>query len=91
MERAQPNKILPTGLLELYVVANHADNVRLLPHRFLEIAERGHELLSLLCLRSPAPASCAKSCSPVENLPQFHTIVPTFLAHSRLFPVHFVQ
>jgi hypothetical protein len=42
-------------------------------------------------LRSPAPASCAKSCSPVENLPQFHTIVPTFLAHSRLFPVHFVQ
>jgi hypothetical protein len=42
MKRAQANKILRAGFLELYVVTNHADNVRLLPHRFLKVAERGH-------------------------------------------------
>ena len=52
MERAQPNKILPTGLLELYVVANHADNVRLLPHRFLKVAEGRHERVTSFCLKN---------------------------------------
>src|SRR5579871_4562210 len=52
MKRAQANKILPTGFLELDVVANHADNVRLLPHRFFETAESGHERFTSFCLKS---------------------------------------
>jgi hypothetical protein len=37
-----PDHIVPT-----------ADNVRLLPHRFFEVAEGGHELLLLLWLKIP--------------------------------------
>ena len=50
MKRAQPNKILRAGFLELYVVANYADNVRLLPHRFFKVAERGHGMRDIILL-----------------------------------------
>ena len=50
MERAQPNKILPAGFLKPNIIANHADNIRLLPHRFLKVAESGHELLQIILL-----------------------------------------
>jgi hypothetical protein len=43
MKGAESNKILRASFLELNVIANHADNVRLLPHRFLKVAESGHE------------------------------------------------
>jgi hypothetical protein len=42
MKRTQPNKILRSSFFELYVIANNADNVRLLTHRFFKVAERGH-------------------------------------------------
>jgi len=44
MKRTQPGKILRSGFLELDVIANNADNVRLLSHRFFKVAERGHEM-----------------------------------------------
>ena len=50
MKRAQPNKILRAGFLELDIVANHADNVRLLSHRFFKVAERGHEMRDIILL-----------------------------------------
>jgi hypothetical protein len=43
VKRAQPNKILRSSLFKLDIVANHADNVRLLPHRLFKVAEGGHE------------------------------------------------
>jgi hypothetical protein len=47
---AQAVKVLGAGLLELYVIAHNADNVRLLPHRFFEIAEGGHECFNIILL-----------------------------------------
>jgi hypothetical protein len=54
MKRTQPGKILRSSLLELYVVANNADNVRLLPHRFFKIAEGGHEYAFTIVRESPS-------------------------------------
>src|SRR5882724_10135597 len=51
MKRAQANKILRSSFLELDVIANHTDNVRLLAHRFFEITESSHERFRLFCLK----------------------------------------
>src|SRR6478672_8700587 len=52
MERAQADKILRSSLFQLDVVANHADNVRLLPHRFFKVAESRHEPFTSFCLKN---------------------------------------
>src|ERR1051326_5799134 len=71
VERAQPAVILRPRLLELHVVAHNADNVRLLPHRFLEVAEGGHECLTSFCLKSFAmgmPELWCNSTAAPRNL-----------------------
>jgi hypothetical protein len=52
MEGAQPVKVLGSSFLELYVVANHADNIRLLPHRFFKVAESSHGRFTSFCLKN---------------------------------------
>src|SRR5215813_15500834 len=82
---AQPAVILRARLLELHVVAHHADNVRLLPHRLFEVVKGGHEVKTLLCAKISSYAmrkmflGCDKdyvASPPVQN--------PDFLLKFRL-------
>src|SRR5262245_56780149 len=45
MEGAKPGEILRAALLQLDVVANHADDIRLLSHCLFDIGDRRHEML----------------------------------------------
>jgi hypothetical protein len=67
MKRAKAHKILSPGFLELDIVANHADNVRLLPHRFLKVAESGHGAI-LIVRERPELGYCGKLGQTVEIL-----------------------
>lgn len=42
VERAQPGEVLRTGLLELNIIADNADNIRLLLEILSEVERRGH-------------------------------------------------
>jgi hypothetical protein len=67
MKGAESNKILRASFLELNVIANHADNVRLLPHRFLKIAESGHERVTSFCLKKRGRGMPELWCNPTTE------------------------